>query len=753
MVFLTKFEKQALSKVSFAKNAAGKIAVLQAKFGTKLLLYAWGGDGARQLGLGDALHQSSPTQIGTNSWTSVSIGTNSGGAIRSDGLLFTWGWNVYGQLGNETSGLASSQLSPIQIGSSSWTTVSAGHRTMAAIRSDGLLFAWGNNSYGQLGQGNTISRNSPVSVGSDSWSMVDVSKSFYRAQHITAIRSDGLLFTWGRNDVGQLGDGTSGNANNKSSPVQIGSSSWTSVSAGPLHTSAITVDNRLFTWGSGANGRLGDGTTTSKSSPVLIGSSSWIAVSAGRDHTLGILSNNTLFAWGLNNQGQLGDGTTTQRNSPVQIGSSSWTSVSAGTYHTAAIRSDGLLFTWGGNDSGQLGDGTITRRSSPAQIGSSSWTLISTSAEQSTAISQNSTLFTWGNNFNGGLGNNPAPFVVLTPTPSLPGTSWSSIAVPASGYNATHTLAIRSDGLLFAWGHNNFGQLGTTTEVVQSIPAQVGTSSWSMVSAGPRHTAAIRSDGLLFTWGLTSYGALGNGSATGIRISSPVQIGSSSWTMVFASRHTAAIRSDGLLFTWGGNNSGQLGDGTTNNRSSPVQIGSSSWTMVSAGGNHTVAIRGDGLLFTWGLNSFGHLGDGTTASKSSPVQIGSSSWTSVSAGGFHTVAIRNDGLLFTWGRNYNGSLGDGTAANRSSPVQIGSSSWVFISAGRVHTAAIRSDNLLFTWGVNGTVNNGFGAGRLGDGTTTSRNSPVQIGTSSWVAVAAGTYHTLGLFPQLELLPP
>jgi alpha-tubulin suppressor-like RCC1 family protein len=199
------------------------------------------------------------------------------------------------------------------------------------------------------------------------------------------------------------------------------------------------------------------------------------------------------------------------------------------------------------------------------------------------------------------------------------------------------------------------GQLGDSATINRSSPVQIGTSSWTTVSAGGTHTAAIRSDNILFTWGARGYGQLGIGTS-GNNISSPVQVGENILSSV----------------------------------SSPAQVGTNSWVSETAGENHTAAIRSDSLLFIWGENVFGQVGDNTTFNRSSPIQIGTSSWTSVNAGFSFTAAIRSDNALFTWGRNNYGQIGDNTTINRSSPVQIGTSSWTMVSTGGNTTFGIFS---------------------------------------------------------------
>jgi len=380
-----------------------------------------------------------------------------------------------------------------------------------------------------------------------------------------------------------------------------GSPSDTIVDMDDMFVSADTFyEKGLYAWGEGTNGVLGDGTTASKSSPVQIGTlTNWKQVSAG-SVILAVKIDGTLWAWGDGTRhGALGDSTIVSKSSPVQIGTlTNWKQVAAGSEdNSAAIKTDGTLWTWGEGSNGALGDSTIVSKSSPVQIG------------------------------------------LLT--------NWKQVA---SG--ARFAAAIKTDGTLWAWGRNSNGQIGDNTTIDKSSPVQVGLlTDWKQVDvgherAGQGFTLAVKTDGTLWAWGDGSSGALGDG--TTASKSSPVQIGLlTNWKQVAGGiESSAAIKTDGTLWTWGDNAAGQLGDGTRINRSSPVQIGLlTNWKQVSGGGDGTsrefkVALKNDGTLWTWGNNEAGQLGDGTTASKSSPVQIGTlTNWKQFDAGWESSQAI------------------------------------------------------------------------------------------------------------------
>jgi alpha-tubulin suppressor-like RCC1 family protein len=739
-------------------------------------LYGWGYGGSGVLGATISGFVSRPGQqigfgtegIQVGNWLSVSAGYNNTVAIKTNGTLWTWGYNTQGQLGiNDTA----NRSSPVQVGSgTTWASVSFGSDSsggtghIVAIKTDGTLWSWGYNTYGALGLSDTANRSSPVQVGSlTNWASVSAGNS-----HTAAIKTDGTLWTWGSNGDGQLGLNTAPSSG--LSPRQVGSlTNWASVSAGSGttagsgFTAAIKTDGTLWTWGQYQNGKLGTNQNyTHMSSPVQVGSlTNWSKVSAGVDHAAAIKTDGTLWTWGLNNAGQLGlndVGGYTYRSSPVQVASgTTWSKVSAGNIYTVAIKTDGTLWAWGYGGNGQLGQNNNTANiSSPTQVGTlTTWTSVSAGCKGTDGIKTDGTLWAWGYNAYGTLGQNnttsrSSPVQVGSTIPAYNNDTailWSSVA---AGQNSG--AAIKSNGTLWMWGKNDYGQLGQNNLTYRSSPTQVGSlTTWSSVYNSGSVTFAIKTDGTLWAWGYggsgLGYGALGQGN-TDDR-SSPTQIGSlTTWSTVSISAGSATsalgIAANGKLYAWGGNSYGQLGLNDQSYRLLPVQVGAlTTWSKVSAGYSHSAGIKTDGTLWAWGNGYYGGLGNndgGSLNYRSSPIQVGAlTTWSSVSVGQYFTTAIKTNGTLWVWGYSGSGAGGQSSLVNTSSPIQVGAlTNWLSVYAGPNNIFALKTDGTLWAWGPNGA------SGVIGDGNTASRSSPVQIGTATdWVSVAFGTTFTTG----------
>jgi alpha-tubulin suppressor-like RCC1 family protein len=496
-------------------------------------LWAWGNNQYGVLGLNDTINRSSPVQVGAlTTWTQVALGLYHTVGVLSNGTLYGWGYNFYGQLGQLN---ITDRSSPVQIGvASNWVSVGAGWYTTFAIQNTGTLWACGyNNIYGQFGNNSTAGTSSLIQIGTlSNWAQVT------GGQYSTAaIQSNGTLWAWGNNSHGQLGVNTT--TANISSPVQVGAlTNWTrvnmNISAFPEQTTALNASGTLYSWGGNTYGALGLNTNTLQtSSPNIVLSSlfyPWAQVSAGGYHTLAIQSNGTLWAWGNNTFGnQLGINTTTiiYQTSPAQVGGLSlWTQVSAGWVHSLALQTNGTLWAWGNNSYGTLGNNSNNNISSPLQIGSNSnWSQISSGTYWSMGLQSNGTLWSWGINTYGQLGLNTTTAFISSPTQIGALTVWAQIppTVGTAGY------AIKNDGTLWAWGNNSYGQLGNNTSPFNILsPIQVGNgSNWSQVYIGIGAGAsvlAIQSNGTLWAWGANGFGQLGLNTST-VSISSPVQVG------------------------------------------------------------------------------------------------------------------------------------------------------------------------------------------------------------------------------------
>lgn len=399
------------------------------------------------------------------------------------------------------------------------------------------------------------------------------------------------------------------------------------------------------------------------------------------------------------------------------------TAVTAGNGHSVALREDGTVWTWGANEFGQLGDGSLDTSPVAVQVksrevqdiegmnyviyesGEHLEGIIQVAAGEfhSVALKKDGTVWTWGCNWYGQLGDGTTESRnIAVQVKGLGGTGYLNgvIAVAAGGH---HTIALKDDGTVWAWGYNDYGQLGNGSTAQSSTPVQVKRiadedvyfTGVVKIVAGYDHSVSLRDDGTVWTWGRNHYGQLGDGnggeeqySDIPVQVRGPVIGSYLSGVIDIAAGwvHSVALRNDGSVWSWGRNLYGQLGIGTNTDSNTPVQVVDSLGTgmlegviYIVAGYQHTISLEDTGTIWTWGKNEYGQLGDGSDANSTTPVRVldsdgekSLSGVTKISGGWDHTVALKHDGTVWTWGRNSTGQLGNGEISqhvNRNLPVQ------------------------------------------------------------------------------------
>ncbi|MEM7129910.1 MAG: hypothetical protein AAF702_26490 [Chloroflexota bacterium] len=782
--------------------------------------------------------------------------------LTSLGNVKCWGGNIDGQLGD---GTTINRPTPVSVSGlvDNVVAISAGSDHTCALLNEGSVRCWGNNEFGQLGDGTLIDQPAPVVVTGLASHVIGISAG---VSHTCALvagpeTNETSVQCWGQNQDGQLGNGST---TNRVTPVAVAglSGSIIAIAAGSAHTCAIVADDTaksvttstfmtstvnatntddnssaysihsaqrsphgadttggLKCWGKNDLGQLGDGTNTNRTTPTDVsGLATGVqAVSIGGgiwdfgSHTCSLIlhsdNSNEVQCWGYNGWGQLGDGTTINRATPVLVNglNSEITHIALGRYHTCALSSvddSATVSCWGLNYDNQLGESSISSSNLPLDLsGLTDATAVVAGDSHNCAITDTKSVQCWGRNYNGQLGDGmPTNYTTPIVATELGGD------IVAITVGEGHTCVLTQAGSVKCTGLNLFGQLGNNTNKSTGTPVDVTDLAGKAIaiSGGDNFTCAVTDDlvanhlatnyqptdilysdpfendrniatnefvanlltsslGSVQCWGDNRWGQLGDGTS-GFR-TVPVNVANLDANVITVSAggeqwdnasHTCALTRDSVsnemsVQCWGDNRWGQLGNQTTTNSPTPVAVHDLAGALadISSGGYHTCVLAGDentpGGVQCWGYNFYGQLGDGTITDRSIPVDVSNlnDDVTAISSGDYHTCAITDQGSLKCWGRNSWGQLGNDSTLNTTIPVDVvGLAANVkSVSSGHQHTCAIVGPSVdneggAKCWGINYS-------GQLGDGTTAAQGTAVDvIGLGSGVTmIAAGYDHT------------
>lgn len=662
-------------------------------------VWTWG----TNWGNGAGLEDDSPKPVMMNGGTPLTqaVAVAGGGyhslVLKSDGTVWTWGANWQGQLGDGTTQDRPGLVQVMKDQTTALTDVAAiagGKNHTLVAKRDGTVWAWGTNWIGELGQNPAETapdfyRPYPGQVMVDETTpLTDVVAVAAGEGFSVALKSDGTVWAWGMNWSGQVGSTRPGWYN--PGPVMLDETTpltgVIAISCGVDYAVAIKSDGTTWAWGANDYGQLGNGVTwTPRFNPVQVPMNNLLAISAVGYHTTALKNDGTVWAWGSNDFGELGDNASGNNWNPVQVLTDA-VCVANGAYHSAAVKTNGSVWAWGLNGSGQLGIPKATNRYSPLLVmagGSLPLADITTVASGGSmlALKGDGTLWAWGSNAHGEVGdgtlaNRP------NPVPVIMGASSPMNGVRAISAGQEHSVAIRHNGSVWAWGNNSYGQLGdgTTSDKLNPVAVMINSTeslgNVAKVASGWHHNLAVKQDGSVWAWG-----ASGGAYASQVLLDSGLPL-SDVLNVAGGAEHSAIVKTNGTVWTWGLNSEGQLGDGSFEDRSGAVQVMVNATTPLSdvaaiaCGALHTVVVKHDGTVWAWGSNSNGQLGSDELYSRENAVQVmayGSvplDNVVAVACGQFFTLALKNDGTVWAWGENITGQLGNGTFVDQYSPVQV-----------------------------------------------------------------------------------
>lgn len=656
----------------------------------------WGYNSFGQSGNGSTSLSSIPAQVTglVRDTAAVAVGLNHACALGKSNQVKCWGYNRYGQLGNQSTIVS---LVPVDVIGlpADIIAIGAGGAHNCALSNDGSVFCWGANNFGQIGDGTSTDTSTPNKVAGLAANAIAIGVG---ADHSCALLVTGNIQCWGDNSTGQLGDNqVSGVQSLKPVSVAGLTNKAISIAASYTDTCAITTTGSTECWGTG-------GVNQATAVTGLKGSS--VIVAAGSNHRCMVNSTGNLQCMGANSTGQLGDGSLNASTNPVDVVdlSGKIIAVAVGQDHSCALNDTGILKCWGSDQFGQVGWKSVNTSRPIAVPGIlSGVSKFSSGYMHDCAVLESGAAYCWGDNAYGQLGNGSTTNINhAVPVFDTVGGFKTIAASPQ------HTCAVSKAGGAVCWGDNSSGQLGNSGVVNSDVPVNVtGLSSGvQSVAVGAMHSCALNQTGGVMCWGLNSLGQLGNSSNSST--TQPVSVTSISNGVSAVSAgydHTCALTSAGGVKCWGSNQNGQLGNTSVKIYSNqPVDVTGLTSGVVAIATNqyYSCAVTNTGAAKCWGANYAGQLGNNSTTASGTPVDVFgmSSGVTDIATGQAHACVHTDTGNVECWGRNTWGQLGNGKFTDSSIPVTVNglTGSILSVTAGGNYSCAQDGNHIIQCWG-------------------------------------------------------
>ncbi|MBU4457072.1 MAG: hypothetical protein KKA65_06240, partial [Nanoarchaeota archaeon] len=587
-------------------------------------LMCWGYNYYGQVGSGDQATKIVPIKVAnlTSEVINVSTGYAHTCAIYQNGTAMCWGYNVYGQLGDNTN--TNSVVPKKVVGLINATVTTAGYYHTCALLENGTGMCWGIGTSGQLGSGSSTTSYIPVKV-SGLINATELASALYTT---CALLENKTIRCWGYNNLGQFGDNTTTGRNTPTNVLTL--SNITSIASGLYSSYARNENNTLYAWGDNALGQTGFGAIAGRLTPYSVhGFNSIIGIPPGAaastaHHNCVIFDNNTLNCWGYNVNGIAGKGSSTQIElSPIKVSLENVTNVSLSSAHTCALLQNGTIMCWGAGSYGRLGQGTTSTSYTPVKTKIMEAESIASGEIHNCAHLSNGTVMCWGYNIFGQIGNGSASSVGTPNGPERAVGITNAMGIATGQY---HSCAVLDNGTVMCWGYNNNGQMGngtTSSTVYALVPQKVPSIiNATQVSSGYSHVCALLNNGTIMCWGIGTSGQLGNGASSTSNVPVKVQKITDAIKISSGSNHNCAILQNGTVMCWGYNYYGQFGDGTRTSRNSPIVVpGVTNATKIFAGIDYTCAVLENKTGLCWGRNAFGALGSKVPTTQLTPLPV------------------------------------------------------------------------------------------------------------------------------------